>query len=225
MIPLRDTAPQRRVPFATVLVIALCTASFALELQAGAGIQAMIDRWGLTPQRLLTLGQGIGWLAPEVWLPLLSSTFLHGDALHFGSNMLFLWIFGGHVEDRTGHLGFPLFYLAGGAVAGLAHVVANPASIVPTIGASGAIAAVMGAYFLLFPRAWIVSMVPPFFWVTFRMPALLYLAMWFALQVYMAQSVDPSSAGGNVAWWAHAGGFAFGAATILWIGPRGGALE
>lgn len=213
------------MPFATVLMIALCTTGFVLEMQAGDGIEEMIDRFGLTPKRMLALGPGIGWLAPEVWLPLVSSTFLHGDLLHFASNMLFLWIFGGPVEDRMGHLGFPLFYLVGGAAAGLVHVGANPDSVLPTIGASGAIAAVMGAYFLIFPRAWIVSMVPPFFWVTFRIPALLYLAIWFGLQLYMAQSVSASGESANVAWWAHAGGFAFGAATILWIGGRGGAIE
>ncbi len=225
MIPLRDTAPQSRLPLANWALLALCAAGFVEEIRAGPGLEDMIHEFGLIPARFVTLGERAGFTAPDVWTPFVTSAFLHGDALHFASNMLFLWIFGGSVEDRMGHLGFPLFYLVGGAAAGLAHVSANPDSVLPTIGASGAIAAVMGAYFLIFPRAWIVSMVPPFFWVTFRMPALLYLAIWFGLQLYMAQSVSASGAGSNVAWWAHAGGFAFGAATILWIGRRGGAIE
>ena len=118
-----------------------------------------------------------------------------------------------------GHAGYPLFWLAGAVVAGLAQVAAHPDSVVPMIGASGAIAAVMGAYFLLYPRAWIVSIVPPFFWVQIRVPALLYLAFWFGVQVYMASAADETAHAG-VAWWAHAGGFAFGMAIVVWIGWR-----
>ena len=219
MIPLRDTAPQSRLPLANWALLALCAAGFVEEIRAGPGLENMIHEFGLIPARFVTLGERAGFTAPDVWTPFVTSAFLHGDALHFASNMLFLWIFGGPVEGRMGHAGYPLFWLAGAVVAGLAQVAAHPDSVVPMIGASGAIAAVMGAYFLLYPRAWIVSIVPPFFWVQIRIPALLYLAFWFGVQVYMASAADEKAHAG-VAWWAHAGGFAFGMAIIVWIGWR-----
>ena len=221
MIPVRHSLPQRQLPFVNYALIAGCTAGFAWEFSTGADLEAAIQELALIPARFLALGERGGFWRPDLWGPFVTSTFLHAGILHFATNMLFLWIFGGNVEDRLGHLGYPLFYLAGGVIAGLTHVAANPASTVPTIGASGAIASVMGAYFVLYPRAWIVSFIPPFFWLQFQIPALLYLLVWFSLQVYMGSlALEASSNEAGVAWWAHAGGFAFGLATIVAIGRR-----
>lgn len=219
MIPLRHSLRHRSVPLANWALIALCTAAFAWELRAGRGLESAIEEWALVPARAVTLAARGEFYLPEFWAPFVTSTFLHAGALHYLSNMLFLWIFGGGVEDRLGHLGYPAFYLAGGFAAGLVHVAVNPDSATPTIGASGAIAAVMGAFFVLYPRAWIVSIIPPLFWLQFQIPALLYLAFWFALQVYMgtlAMAAEPGEV--SVAWWAHAGGFAFGLVTISLLG-------
>lgn len=224
MIPIQDSTPQRHFPLMNYALVGLCTAAFVWEVMAGPLLEERIDQYALIPARFLALGDRVGYWLPEIYAPFLTSTFLHGGPLHFGMNMLFLWIFGGNVEDRLGHVGYLGFYLLGGVFAGAAHVAAHPESVVPTIGASGAIAAVMGAYLLLYPRAWIVSFIPPFFWLQFRVPALLYLALWFAMQIYMgnrALADDPTA--GGTAWWAHAGGFVFGAAAVLWIGrhPKG----
>jgi membrane associated rhomboid family serine protease len=219
MIPLRDTAPQRHLPFMNALLVAACAAAFVWEMAAGPQIQELIHTYALIPTRFLTVGGRDGFLSLAVWEPLWTSMFLHGSLMHVASNLLFLWIFGGPVEDRLGHLGYPLFYLAGGSVAGLAHIAANPQSGIPTVGASGAIAAVMGAYCVIHPGARIVSVIPPFFWFTFQVPALIYLLFWFTMQVYMGNAAlneDPAQIG--VAWWAHAGGFAFGVLAILFLG-------
>jgi len=131
--------------------------------------------------------------------------------------MLFLWVFGDNVEGHFGHVSYLLFFLIGGVAAGACHVFANPASVVPTVGASGAIAAVMGAYFILYPRAWIFSRVVFVPWVPLPIPALVYLALWFGLQLASATSREPVNA---VAWWAHTGGFGFGALAVLALGRR-----
>lgn len=221
MIPIRDTLPHRTLPIANYVLMALCTAGFVWELRAGPALEGLIDAHSLIPARFLALGERVGFYSPEIYAPFLTSTFLHAGGLHFATNMLFLGIFGGNVEDRLGHLRYPLFYLAGGLAAGLAHVAAHPTSVVPALGASGAIAAVMGAYFLLYPRSWIVSIIPPLFWIRFRIPALVYLALWFAMQLYMgSRALEQQLGQSGVAWWAHAGGFGFGVAVVMWIGRR-----
>ncbi len=135
-------------------VIAACTVVFGWELMAGAELDAIIEQYGLVPSRFLALSERHGLVSAELWVPFVSSAFLHGSLGHFAFNMVFLWVFGDNVEDRFGHLRYALFYLAGAVFAGAAQLAANPTSVVPTIGASGAIAAVMGAYFVLYPRAW-----------------------------------------------------------------------
>ena len=202
-------------------VIAACTVVFGWELIAGPELDAIVEQYGLVPSRFLALAERHELVSAELWLPLVSSAFLHGSLGHFVFNMVFLWVFGDNVEDRFGHVRYALFYLAGAVFAGAAHLAAHPTSVVPTIGASGAIAAVMGAYFVLYPRAWVTSVILPFFWIRFSVPALLYLAIWFALQIYRGTAAlegDASAAG--IAWWAHAGGFAFGALAILALGRR-----
>jgi membrane associated rhomboid family serine protease len=194
-------------------LIALCAWAFFQELSAGERLEEVLRVYGLVPARTLGLADRLGPFAPQLYVPFFASMFLHGGWAHFLGNMLYLWIFGDNVEDRMGHAGYLCFYLAGGFVGGLAHVAANPGSVVPTIGASGAIAAVMGAYFLLYPRSRVMTLVVLLLWVeVVPIPAVLYLLVWFAMQLASgALSLGASSAAqGGVAWWAHAGGFAFG---------------
>jgi membrane associated rhomboid family serine protease len=215
LIPLRDSTPGRGTPLVNWALIGLCGLAFWIELTAGSGLDALIHRHALIPARLIGLAERLGPLHVEVFAPVFTSMFLHGDPCHFGGNMLFLWIFGDNVEDRFGHLGYLGFYLAGGAAAALVQVAADPASTVPTLGASGAIAAVMGAYLVLYPHARIHSLVLLGFYVTtVEVPALIYLGLWFALQVLH------SGGGGGVAWWAHIGGFAFGVLGVCALGRR-----
>jgi membrane associated rhomboid family serine protease len=156
----------------------------------------------------------VGAAAVPDWLTLLTCTFLHGGLLHFAGNMLFLWIFGDNVEDRFGRLRFLLFYLACGIAASAAHLLASPTSPVPTVGASGAIAGVMGAYLLLYPRARVQMLVVWGFFLDFVvLPAPFFLGYWFLLQLF-GGAID-RVAGGGVAWWAHIGGFVAGALVAL----------
>ena len=148
--------------------------------------------------------------------------FLHAGFAHFAGNMLFLWIFGDNVEDRLGHVGYALFYLLGGVVAALAHVAASPASLVPTVGASGAIAAVMGAYMLLYPGAHVQSLVLLGLFVrVVSVPAVIWLGIWFVFQIVAGAQSSSVPGQGGVAWWAHAGGFVFGAVAVIVFGLRG----
>lgn len=222
MIPLRDTTPRERLPIVNYAVLAACALAFLAEVAAGARVDDLIHDYGLIPARFSALVRRVGPLRLELYVPFVTSMFLHAGWTHFAGNMLYLWIFGDNVEDRFGHLGYALFYVAGGIFAAVAHLLANPTSVVPTIGASGAIAAVMGAYFVLHPRARISSIVVVFLSIrVVAVPALVYLALWFGLQLLAGSSVLASSAGdAAVAWWAHLGGFAFGAATVALLGRR-----
>lgn len=149
--------------------------------------------------------RGAGEVLRYLYLPILFSMFLHGGFLHLGFNMLFLWIFGNNVEDSMGHVRFLIFYIVCGAAAALVHVVTNLNSRMPTVGASGAIAGIMGAYVVLYPHARILALVPLFFYFSLvELPAFVFLGLWFLLQLLMARG------GGNVAWFAHIGGFITG---------------
>ena len=211
MIPLRDANPSRSRPWVTTLLVAINLAAFLYELSLGKGLDQFLRQFGAVPVDIsLQYGDG-RFLA--VW-PLVTSMFLHGGWLHLVGNMLFLWIFGDNVEDRFGHLRYLLFYLAGGVVASVTHVVTNSGSTVPTIGASGAVAAVLGAYSFLFPGARVLTLVPiGILLQTMELPARIFLGIWFVLQclsgTIAAMMRGPLNAGG-VAWWAHIGGFAFG---------------
>jgi len=217
MIPIRDTLRAARPPWVNYALIALCALAFLRELAAGPDVERFVTEHALVPARFTALAARHGILDPALYAPLVTSMFLHAGVAHFAGNMLFLWIFGDNVEDRMGHLGYAAFYLLGGIAAGATHVLANPASVVPTVGASGAIAAVMGAYMFLFPRAQILTLVIFFFVArVVAVPAVVWLGVWFLFQL-LAGAGDSGAAGG-VAWWAHAGGFAFGAAWALVIG-------
>jgi membrane associated rhomboid family serine protease len=217
MIPLRDANPTRRTPLVTLALIVACFVVFAYELgRLGSGgpdaLDAFATEWGIVPAQLTAAWASGTDLAGEA-LTLITSQFLHGGWLHLLGNMLYLWIFGNNVEDRLGRIRFLVFYLVGGIVAGLAQVAIAPDSPIPTIGASGAIAATLGAYLVLFPRARITSLVfLGFFYQLIDVPAVVVLVFWFLLQLIDGiASLGVTDASGGVAFFAHIGGFAFGA--------------
>ena len=231
MIPLRDANPTRRTPVVTLALIGACFVIFAYELgRLGTGgtsaLDAFATEWGIVPAELTAAWASGTNLGGEA-LTLITSQFLHGGWLHLLGNMLFLWIFGNNVEDRLGRIRFLAFYLVGGAVAGLTQVAIDPDSAIPTIGASGAIAATLGAYLLLFPRARITSLVfLGFFYQLIDVPAVVVLVFWFLLQLIDGiASLGVTDASGGVAFFAHIGGFVFGAVVgfvIRAVGRRSG---
>lgn len=220
MIPLRDDNPAERPPLVTRTLIVLCAVGFLYELAQGDGIRAFFFAWGFVPERLGAALTGSGDLG-AAGITLFTSMFMHGGWLHLLGNMWYLWIFGDNIEDRLGHLPFLGFYLLAGLVSALAHAFFNPASPVPTVGASGAIAGVLGAYARVFPRARVVTLIPVFFFFqVIALPALLVLGLWFVFQALAgAFSVGAPGAGGT-AWWAHIGGFAFGYLLMGWLTRR-----
>ena len=214
MIPLRDDNPSQRVPVVTRTLIVLNVAAFLFEVGLGPALRDFVFGWGLVPLRFAYAFAGAEPLGPTL-VTALTSMFMHGGWLHLLSNAWYLWIFGDNVEDRLGHGRFLLFYLAGGLAAALVHLLFNWSSPVPTVGASGAIAAVLGAYAVLYPRARVVTLVPIFFFFqVIALPAMLVLGLWFVLQVFSG-SLSIGATGGGVAWWAHIGGFAFGMLVML----------
>ena len=227
MIPLRDNIRARRVPVVNYTLIALTSLAFFVQLQQETTGVSMIESFGMIPQRVLDPEDSVVLhgveLAPSAvwpWLTLLTCVFLHGGWLHFLGNMWFLHIFGDNVEDRLGRVGYAAFYLTAGIAASAAHLASAPASPVPTIGASGAIAGVMGAYLLLYPRAKVLAAVPIFIILqVFVVPAWFFLVIWFVIQLFQAQMMSAGAAG--VAWWAHIGGFAVGAAVIFGLRQAG----
>lgn len=216
MFPIRDHNPSGRTPYITWTLIAANVAiflSYWLALPDGAALDGFFYRYGLVPADLTGGGHYGG---------LLTAMFLHGGWAHLLGNMLFLWIFGDNLEDQFGHVGFLGFYLACGLAAAFAQVAAEPASPIPMVGASGAIAGVMGGYLLLFPRARVdVLVIFVIFFRIFAIPAWAVLGIWFALQLVSGIST-PTDMGG-VAYWAHAGGFVAGfvLTLTLWL-RRGG---
>ena len=214
MFPLRDDIPSQRFPVVTLMLIALNVVSFLFELLLGTNLQEFLLHWAIVPVRYTLPEVERLFSFPEQALPFLSSMFLHGGWTHLVANMWSLWIFGDNVEDRLGRFPFLCFYLLGGIIAALLHIYTNADSPVPTIGASGAIAAVMGAYLRLYPHANVAMLIPPFFLGPFFVvPAVAFLGWWFILQFFngtLSLLADPSQAGG-IAWWAHIGGFVFGA--------------
>ena len=220
MLPIRDTVPHRHLPWVTWLLIAANVAVFAFELSlAPAELHDLFLLCGVVPARYTEalFAQRHGLPVGDLW-PFLTSTFLHGGWLHLIANLWTLSIFGDNVEDRLGPLRYLAFYVLAGLVAAVAHVASDPGSGLPVIGASGAIAGVMGAYFVSFPRARVVTLIPIFFWPVFvELPAIVFLGLWFLLQFQsgaLARAGD--AAAGGVAWWAHVGGFLAGI-PLLWL--------
>jgi membrane associated rhomboid family serine protease len=212
MFPIRDHNPSQRTPYVTLSLIALNVLIFVLGLvlfQDQRALSQLYFDYALLPIRLSN---------GENYPALVTSLFLHGGFMHLAGNMLFLWIFGDNLEDEMGHIPFLVFYLACGIGASLAQFAVDPASAIPTIGASGAIAGVMGGYLLLYPKARVdVFLFLIVFFRIFPIPAWIMLGLWFALQLFNGFAVDTS--GGGVAYWAHAGGFIIGFlfALPLWL--------
>jgi membrane associated rhomboid family serine protease len=218
VFPLKDDIPTRRTPIVTLALIAInVIVYFVFERglwELGSVGNERVLEYGAIPVEI-TEGEEVGPPAQApFWATVFTSMFMHGSLLHLGGNMLFLWIFGNNIEDSMGRLTFVGFYLLGGLAALALHVVSDPNSTIPTVGASGAIAAVLGAYARLYPRAHVVTLV--FIIIIFTvvtLPALVVLGLWFVLQLLPAFS-DPSGAGGGVAYFAHIGGFVFGQLAI-----------
>jgi hypothetical protein len=248
VFPLRDDVPARTRPVVNYALIAITTLAFFGQLGADLDDPAVVERFGMIPARITEPSEPVmipdrmiertryGPRIVEVLRPaapaavpslltLLTCVFLHGGWLHFLGNMWFLWVFGDNVEDRLGHGGYLAFYLGAGVVASLAHLLANPASPVPTIGASGAVAGVMGAYMLLYPRARVLAAIPIFFFLHLMVvPAPLFLGIWFVLQLFQGVASVTGTMARGVAWWAHIGGFAVGAGAV-WALARLGILR
>ena len=216
MIPLRDKNPTRRTPVITIGLIVACFLAFGLELSitasgGDAALERFFDQWGAVPARITAAFESGDYFGGAT-LGMITSMFLHGGWLHILGNMLYLWIFGNNVEDRLGRIPFLVFYLVGGIAAALTQVVISPHSNVPLVGASGAIAAALGAYLVLFPGARILSLVfLGFFYQLLEVPALIILGFWFVLQLISgAAALGAETASGGVAFFAHIGGFVLG---------------
>ena len=222
MIPIRDTIPSRRVAWVTRALILANIALFALELRQGRKVEPFLYQFGVVPSHWLVSSASdfLDW--PHLFLSLITFQFLHGGFLHLASNMLYLWIFADNVEDRLGHGRFLLLYLGGGVASAVMQILMSPHSSVPMVGASGAIAAVLGAYLLLFPTARIVTLIPLWlFWETVEIPAFIFLGLWFLLQwAQGVMTIGQVADVGGVAFWAHIGGFISGIAGIALLRPR-----
>ena len=222
MIPLKDDNPTSRTPLVSRVLIAVNVAIFVYELALGPQITRFLLDWGVIPVRLTASLQGTGEPFFPAVTTLFTSTFLHGGWAHVLGNMWFLWIFGDNIEDRLGHGRFLLFYVAAGLTAGLIHYATDPVSSVPTVGASGAIAGVLGAYLVAFPRARVLTFVIFIFFIQLIwLPAIIVLGLWFLLQFFNGALALGSGVQGGVAWWAHIGGFVFGVIFMRLVGMRG----
>lgn len=232
MFPLKDNIPTTRFPIVTVALIVINTLVYFVLQRGGIlsapGDSGVID-YGWIPyeishpgQQCVAVSQGIGCGdgvtgQPSIIITALTSMFMHGSIVHLGGNMLFLWIFGNNVEDSMGRIKFIIFYVLGGLAALALQTVVDPSSAVPTIGASGAIAAVLGGYILLYPRARVLTAVVIILFVTLiEIPAMWFLVIWFGEQLLLGSLglTTPGNSGGGVAYFAHVGGFAFGLLTI-----------
>jgi membrane associated rhomboid family serine protease len=247
MIPLRDDIPSRTTPIVNYVLIVICSLAFLAQQMSLDQSEGMISAFAMVPLRLsdpeatpvlemqravqtprgieiVNVRQEIGPSPIPAWMTLITCMFMHGGWMHFLGNMWFLYIFGDNVEDRLGHVGFAGLYLGTGVLAGLSHYITDPSSPLPTLGASGAIAGVMGAYALLYPHARVLALLPLIIvFTTIVVPAPIFLGLWFVMQLSSGIGSLAGGAAGGVAWWAHAGGFAAGliAAVIVSHSPMG----
>jgi rhomboid family protein len=215
MIPLRHTLPAKTVPVVNRALVAANVLVFIAQLMTGGAAERLIDIFGFMPARLIDPGR-FHYAMWEAALTLVTSLFLHGGFVHLLGNMIYLWVFGGAVEDLFGHVRYLVFFLACGAIGSLTHTLILPMSTVPSIGASGSIAGVLGAFLVLRPRARIVTLFPlVVYWAMAEIRATLFLPVWFVMQflngaLSLASAAHTEEVAG-VAWWAHVGGFLFGA--------------
>lgn len=217
MIPIKDRNPTYRFPVVNIAIILANIAVFLYEVSLGPRLESFLCSFGVVPHTITT-SLNSSHIGLMTLMPMFSSMFLHGGWLHLGGNMLYLWIFGDNVEDKLGHGRYFLFYILCGIAASAAHVVIDPRSEMPTVGASGAISGVLGAYLLMFPKARVVTLIPIFVFVQVaELPAIVVLGFWFVLQFFNGLvSLGYQTAGmGGVAWWAHVGGFVAGLILVL----------
>ncbi len=213
MIPLRDANPSRGTPVVNYTIICICVLVFFYELLLGPQLNYFLYQYGLVPVRYSDPRIARHFSALEQALPFVTSMFLHGGWLHLIGNMWVLYIFGDNVESAMGHGRYLAFYVLCGICSATIHLVTNFSSQVPTIGASGAIAGVMGAYFILYPRARVLTLIPIiFFFTVIEIPAYVFLAFWFVIQFFNGtfSLLSGSNTFGGIAWWAHVGGFLAG---------------
>jgi membrane associated rhomboid family serine protease len=246
VFPLKDNIPTRRPPVVTVALIVANVVVYFLSIRHGGSILGGPDtqtvvHYGTIPYELTHPGKEceiapqVGQIlcegrdpvrvfaTPPTWFTVLSSMFMHGGLLHIGGNMLFLWVFGNNVEDAMGRAKFVVFYLLGGLAATALQTAVDPSTTVPSIGASGAVAAVLGGYLLLYPRARVLTLVFIVVFFTFiQIPAMFFLVIWFAQQLLFGylNYVDPTGGGGGVAYFAHIGGFVFGLLAVRTLATR-----
>ncbi|MDQ6746106.1 MAG: rhomboid family intramembrane serine protease [Actinomycetota bacterium] len=224
MIPIKDNIPTDHFPFVTVTLILINVIVYLLSIRHGGSLisgpaPGEVVRYGATPHALTHPAQN----PLPTFSTVLSSMFVHGSILHIAGNMLFLWIFGNNVEDSMGPVRFLAFYVLGGAAALALQVAVEPSSTAPTVGASGAVAAVLGGYILLYPRARVLTLVfIILFFTVIELPAIVMLGIWFAEQAVFgaADLTNPNGGGGGVAYFAHVGGFAFGLLAIHALATR-----
>jgi len=241
MIPIRDNIPSGTTPVVNYVILIVCSIAFLIQWTSGSSGGKIVEQFGMIParishpdtqiiveqpvQRLTPLGIQVGTIRRELepsiipaWMTLLTCMFLHGGWMHFLGNMWFLYIFGDNVEDRLGHVGYSLLYLGTGVAAGLSHYITATDSVIPTIGASGAIAGVMGTYALLYPHAKVLAVIPIFIILQpLVVPAPIFLGIWFLFQTFSGVTSIAGGAAGGIAWWAHIGGFAAGAFVALLV--------
>lgn len=205
MIPLRDNIPHRRIPFVSVTLIGINLVVFLYEMMLGDRLKSIVYLYGFVPQNLFA---SVGLI--DKTLPIFTGMFLHASWAHLIGNLLFMWIFADNVEDRLGHFRFIVLYFLSGIIAMLVHTFFNLNSEIPAIGASGAIAGVLGAYFMMFPNARVLTLVPLFFfWEIIELPAFVFLGLWFVYQFFLGVS-SLGVYGSGIAFWAHIGGFLAG---------------
>ena len=210
MIPLKDKNPSYTIPYVNYIIIAANAAVFIYQLSLGKQLDDFIIRYGLIPARYFYYVSHHTHFISR-YVPFFSSMFLHGGWLHIIGNMWFLFIFGDNVEDRLGHGRYLIFYILSGLAAAVVQVASGPQSPVPTIGASGAISGILGAYVLMFPRAKVVTLIPIFFFFDIiDISALLFIGFWFAIQFFSGIESLGIDTSGGIAWWAHVGGFVAG---------------
>lgn len=224
-LPLKDINPTTRTPVVTIALIAVNVLVFLYELSLGRDLGVFIAAYGAVPYEITHATDLVGRYQgspvvqapgpPFVWLTLITSMFLHGGVMHIAGNMLYLWIFGNNIEDLLGPVKFLLFYIGGGLVAAFAHILSAPDSPVPTVGASGAVSAVLGAYLVAYPRARVICLVFLVFFVQLvAVPAMVVLLFWFVIQALRGLASLGIEHASGVAWFAHIGGFAAGVAGI-----------
>jgi membrane associated rhomboid family serine protease len=228
MVPIGDFNPSSRTPYVVYLLLATNILAFLYEI-VHPDLNQFFNQWAVIPAKVTPALSAVFSGQIGAWpylVPMFTAMFLHGGFLHLGGNMLFLWIFGDNVEDRLGHLGFLIFYLTCGLVATLVQIWGNPSSQIPNLGASGAIAGVLGAYIVRFPSAKIQAIFPlGFIPIPFSVPAIAFIGFWFVQQAfYSLASLGPRTQtgmeSGGVAYLAHAGGFIIGA-LLIWLFDRG----